>query len=80
MFILFGHGTAAPLRSFLRDHKLKRTQDLGWDRLSNGELLRAAQATAFDIFLTTDKNNRYQQNLADRTFNLHRPRFDEFQK
>ncbi len=80
MLILFDHGTPAPLRSFLRDHTLKRTQDLGRDRLSNGELLRAAQEAAFDIFLTTDKNIRYQQNLADRTFNLHRPRFDEFQK
>jgi hypothetical protein len=33
---------------------------------SNGELLRAAEEAAFEIFLTTDKNIRYQQNLADR--------------
>jgi hypothetical protein len=36
------------------------------DTLSNGELLRAAEEAAFDIFLTTDKNIRYQRNLADR--------------
>jgi hypothetical protein len=35
--------------------------------LSNGELLRAAEESAFEILLTTDKNIRYQQNLADRT-------------
>ena len=34
--------------------------------LSNGELLTAAETAAFEIFLTTDKNIRYQQNLADR--------------
>jgi hypothetical protein len=30
------------------------------------ELLRAAEKAAFEVFLTTDKNIRYQQNLADR--------------
>jgi hypothetical protein len=45
---------------------VKKTKDLGWDTLSNGELLRAAEKAAFEVFLTTDKNIRYQQNLADR--------------
>jgi len=43
-----------------------KTKDLGWDMLSNGELLRVAEEARFDIFLTTDKNIRYQQNLAER--------------
>src|SRR2546430_16649508 len=67
MLILFDHGTPAPLRSFLRNHTVKKTKDLGWDTLSNGELLRAAEEAAFEIFLTTGKNIRYQHNLADRT-------------
>jgi hypothetical protein len=29
-------------------------------------LLAAAEGAAFNLFLTTDKNMRYQQNLADR--------------
>jgi glutamate racemase len=66
MLILFDHGTPAPLCSFLRDHIVKKTKDLGWDTLNNGELVRAAEEAAFEIFLTTDKNIRYQQNLADR--------------
>jgi hypothetical protein len=66
MLILFDHGTPAPLRAFLKDHIVKKTKDLGWDTLSNGELLRAAEEAAFEVFLTTDKNIRYQQNLADR--------------
>jgi len=38
----------------------------GWDRLSNGALLKAAEDAGFDVLLTTDKNIRYQQNLKGR--------------
>jgi hypothetical protein len=58
--------TPAPLLSFLPHHTVKKTQDLGWDTLNNGALLRAAEEAAFEVFLTTDKNIRYQQNLAGR--------------
>jgi len=40
---------------------------MGWDRLSNGALLIAAEQAGFELLLTTDKNLRYQQNLTDRT-------------
>jgi hypothetical protein len=66
MRILFDHGTPSPLSSFLTEHTVKKTKDLGWDALSNGELLTAAETDGFEIFLKTDKNIRYQQNLADR--------------
>jgi hypothetical protein len=66
MLILFDHGTPAPLRLFLKEHTVKKTKDLGWNTLSNGELLKVAEEAAFDVFLTTDKNIRYQQNLAKR--------------
>ena len=66
MLILFDHGTPAPLASHLTGHTVKKTKDLGWDTLNNGELLRVAEQAAFEVFLTTDKNIRYQQNLADR--------------
>ncbi len=70
MRILFDHGTPAPLRSFLTGHSITRTQDMGWDRLSNGELLTAAEQARFDLLLTTDKNIRYQQNLTGRKIAL----------
>jgi hypothetical protein len=66
MLILFDHGTPAPIRAFLEGHTTKRTQDLEWDRLTNGELLAAAEEAGFDLLLTTDKNIRYQQNLTSR--------------
>lgn len=34
-----------------------------WDKLKNGDLLRAAQEAGFEVLITPDKNVRYQQNL-----------------
>jgi len=67
MLVLFDHGTPAPLRSFLSNHNVKKAKDLGWDTLENGQLLTAAEKAGFEVLLTTDKNIRYQQNLATRT-------------
>lgn len=64
MRILFDHGTPAPLQSFLAGHTIKKAKDLGWDMLSNGELLKAAEEAGFEVLLTTDKNIRFQQNLS----------------
>jgi hypothetical protein len=66
MLILFDHGTPAPLIPFLKGHIVTKARDRGWDRISNGELLKAAEATGFDLLLTTDKGIRYQQNLTGR--------------
>jgi hypothetical protein len=66
MRVLFDHGTPAPIRTFLEGHVITRTQELGWDRLTNGELLTAAEDEGFDLLLTTDKNIRHQQVLVGR--------------
>ena len=34
--------------------------------LSNGELLKAAEEAGYQLFVTTDQNIRYQQNLRKR--------------
>ena len=36
------------------------------DRLVNGDLLNAAEAAGFEVFVTADKNLRYQQSPAAR--------------
>jgi len=52
---------------FLFDHgKFRSITARGWHKLSNGELLKAAEEAGFDVLLTTDKNIRYQQNLKGR--------------
>ena len=66
MLILFDNGTPAPLREALKGHVVIEAVERGWDRLTNGELIAAAEGAGFDLILTTDKNIRYQQNLKDR--------------
>ena len=70
MRLLFDHGTPHGLARALIGHNVTRTQDMGWDRLSNGELLSAAEQAGFELLLTTDNNIRYQQNLTGRTLAL----------
>ena len=65
MRILFDHCTPAPLRKYLSDHTVEFAGKRGWDRLTNGSLLAAAEAE-FDLFITCDQNLRYQQNLQSR--------------
>ncbi|HWQ34086.1 MAG TPA: DUF5615 family PIN-like protein [Blastocatellia bacterium] len=64
MKILFDVGVPKGLRQHLPNHEVTRVQELGWERLRNGELLRAAEKD-FDVLLTTDSNIRYQQRLPD---------------
>jgi hypothetical protein len=66
MRILFDHGTPSGIAAALSAHEVTEAIELGWDRISNGELLKAAEDAGFDLLLTTDKRIRYQQNLAAR--------------
>jgi hypothetical protein len=65
MKILFDHGTPVPLRLQLARHEISTAYEMGWAKLSNGDLLAAAEKS-FDAFITTDQNLRYQQNLSGR--------------
>ena len=53
------------LRGVLPGHFVQTAQDCGWAGIKNGQLLLLAEQN-FDVFLTADKNLRYQQNLAER--------------
>jgi hypothetical protein len=66
MRILFDHGTPAPLIPFLTGHSVTKAKDAGWDRLVNGELLKAAEQAEFQLLITTDKSMVKQQNLKGR--------------
>ncbi len=39
-------------------------------RLKNGDLLRAAEEGGFEVFVTTDSNLKYQQNLEARVLSI----------
>lgn len=67
MRVLFDQATPVPVRRFLTDHTVRTAAEQHWETLNNGELLTVAERAGFEVFLTTDKNIRYQQNLAGRT-------------
>ena len=47
----------------LPDLNIVSVQDKGWAGVKNGKLLELVSAN-FDIFITSDKNLRHQQNLS----------------
>ena len=66
MRVLFDNGTPRGVAVALEDHVVEEARARGWDTLRNGELLDAAEAAGFEVFVTTDRNLRYQQNLTGR--------------
>ena len=66
MRILFDQGTPVPLGDELVGHSVETAYERGWSQMSNGDLLAAAEIAGFELFLTTDRNLRYQQNLSHR--------------
>jgi hypothetical protein len=66
MRILFDHGTPGGIAGSLSPHEVTQAKQRGWDRISNGDLLKLAEEAGCDLLLTTDKGIRYQQNLTGR--------------
>jgi hypothetical protein len=66
MLILFDHVTPRGLARELSGHTVVAAIDRGWEQLSNGDLLKAAEEAGFQLLLTTDQRIRYQQNLSGR--------------
>jgi hypothetical protein len=67
MLVLFDNGTPRTLARYLIDHHaVTEARARGWEELENGALLNEAEAAGFEVLVTTDKNLRYQQNLAVR--------------
>ena len=66
MRILFDNGTPKPIARSLVGHEISYARRVGWHELGNGELIVKAEEAGYDVLLSTDKNIRYQQNLAHR--------------
>jgi hypothetical protein len=65
MRILLDECVPWPMHRLLTNHSCTSVQAQGWGGIKNGELLRLAEID-FDLFITSDQNIRYQQNLAGR--------------
>lgn len=70
MRILFDQGTPVPLRSLLSEHTVDTAYEMGWSTLENGALLSVVEQAGYDVFVTTDRNLSYQQNLQDRNLTV----------
>jgi len=58
--VLFDTCVPRPLRKSLPGHDIKTAQEMGWDRLRNGDLIQMAEE-AFDVLITSDQKLKYQQ-------------------
>jgi hypothetical protein len=69
--ILFDKNVPVGARRFLARHEVRTVVELNWPpQLENGDLLKAAEAEAYDVLITSDQNIRYQQNLTNRKLAL----------
>ncbi len=65
MRILLDECVPWPMHELVGDHSCTSVQAQGWTGVRNGELLERAEAN-FDLFITSDQNIRFQQNLSGR--------------
>lgn len=63
MRILLDECLPRRLRTLLARHESMTAPDMGWAGKGNGELLRLAEGR-FDVFLTSDRNLAFQQNVS----------------
>jgi hypothetical protein len=70
VLVLFDHGTPKGLIRALLGHTVHTAQAKGWNTLTNGALLDAAEQAGFELLLTTDRRIRYQQDLRTRRIAL----------
>ena len=66
MRILLDECVPWPMHKLLSGHSCATVQGKGWGGIKNGDLLERASGE-FDLFITSDQNIRYQQNLVGRS-------------
>ena len=62
--VLLDENIPKALRKALGGFDVSTVQYMGWAGLKNGELLSAAEAAGFDVFVTGDKTVQFEQNMS----------------
>jgi len=57
MLVLFDQSTPVPIRPSLKGHTVETAWQRGWDKLKNGDLLRAAEEAGFEVLVTPTKTS-----------------------
>ena len=65
MKILLDECLPLKVKGLLSGYDVRTVREMGWSGLLNGDLMLIAIDGGFDVFLTADKNLRYQQNIAN---------------
>ena len=66
MLVLLDHSAPRQLRSRLPEHTVHVSEQLGWARLPDGEMLTLAEEIGYELLITPDQNIKDQQNLSGR--------------
>jgi hypothetical protein len=66
MLVLVDNSAPRGIATLLKGHSVKESRSLAWDEPRNGDLFDAAETAGFEVFVTADKNIRYQQNHSER--------------
>lgn len=69
MKILLDESAPRLIKTSLPEFSISTVQEMGWAGLRNGELLALAEEQ-FDVFITADRQLRYQQNLTERRLSV----------
>ena len=65
MRILLDENLPIKLKSYItKDHDIRTVHEMNWSGLKNGDLLNLLVVNKFDIFITGDKNIKFQQNIT----------------
>ncbi len=70
MRILLDNGVPRGLATLLVGHVVVEARHEGWDKLTNGQLLAAAEEAGYELLLTNDRRIPSQQNLSGRRIAL----------
>lgn len=65
MKIILDENLPRGLKRYLSAYEVTTVQEQGWAGFKNGELMTRIDGV-YDVFLTSDKNLKYQQNLTGR--------------
>ena len=63
MRVLLDECLPRQLKQILVGHEVRTVREMGWGSTQNGALLTLAAVEGFQVFVTMDKNLRYQQHL-----------------
>jgi hypothetical protein len=68
--ILFDQNVPRALAPLLTGHTIRTAAEHGWEELTNGDLLKAANGWGFSVLVTADQKILHQQNMRARSVGL----------